>query len=78
MLDLEDKLWEAERRCADYQKDLKSMARIQNDQGKALEKIVNEGDYVNKIKYLQDELRKQKEKCKDLEDRLKREEKNSM
>lgn len=36
----------------ELQKEVKSMSRIQNDQGKALEKILNEGDYLNKIKYL--------------------------
>jgi len=51
-MELEDKLKESERRCQDLTKEVKSMARIQNDQGKALEKIMNEGDYMNKIKHL--------------------------
>ena len=77
-MELEDKLKESERRCQDLAKEVKSMARIQNDQGKALEKIMNERDYMNKIKHLQEELRKSKEKTKELEDRLRREEKNSL
>lgn len=78
VLELEDKLKESERRNAELQKEVKSMARIQNDQGKALEKIINEGDFHNKIKYMQDELRKAKEKIKDLEDKQRREDKNSL
>lgn len=54
------------------------MTRIVNDQGKALERILNEGDYLNKIKFLQDELLHSKEKIKELEERQRREEKNSL
>ena len=41
-----------------------------NGQGKALHKMVNENDYPMKIKNIMDELRHQKEKCKELEQQL--------
>ena len=43
-----------------------------------MERIVNEGDYMNRIRHLQDELRHSKEKAKELEERQRREEKNAL
>lgn len=78
VLELEDKLREAEKRNSELIKEVKSLQRIQSDQGKALEKIVNEGDYPNKIKHLMDEIRQLKDKIKGLEDKSRRDDKNSM
>ena len=54
-----------------------SLKRIQSQQGNALNKMVNENNYPQKIKGLIDELKYAKEKVKKLDDDLKREVKNS-
>ncbi|CDW89959.1 UNKNOWN [Stylonychia lemnae] len=78
VLDLEDKLKESERQRAELQKEVKSMQRIQQDQGKALDKLVNEGDYPNKIKSLMEQLKLAKEKIRELEDKSRKDDKNSL
>ena len=44
------------------------LKRVQNDQGKALEKMVNENDYPAKFKTLMEELRAKKDKIRELEE----------
>ena len=56
-------------------REIKALQRIQTEQGKALEKITTENDYVTKIKGLMDELRIAKEKIKDMEEKMKKDEK---
>ena len=51
------------------------MQRIQSEQGKALEKMTTENDYVAKIKALMDELRMAKEKIKEMDEKQKKDEK---
>jgi chromosome segregation ATPase len=75
LMKYENALKEAEKRNQELIREIKALQRIQNEQGKALEKITVENDYVNKIKSLMDELRIAKEKVKELENKQKKDEK---
>lgn len=59
----------------ELQKEVKSMQKIQMEQAKALEKITDENDYPMRIKAMVDELRCAKEHNKQLQTRLRQEEK---
>ena len=54
------------------------MHRIQKDQGKALERISNDSDYPAKIKNLVEEIRHNKAKIKEFEDKQRRDEKTGI
>ena len=75
LMKYENALKEAEKRNNELIREIKALQRIQNEQGKALEKITTENDYVNKIKTLMDELRISREKVKELEAKQKKDEK---
>ena len=75
LMQYENSLKEAEKRNQELIREIKALQRIQNEQGKALEKMTTENDYVSKIKNLMDELRLAREKVKDLEERQKKDEK---
>ena len=64
------KLDESERQNLSLKQEITAQKRILNGQGKALNKMVNENDYPMKIKQILDELRHQKDKCKELEQQL--------
>ena len=53
------------------------MQRIQDGQGKALKRVIEENEYTIKIQGLGEELRVAREKIVKLEDRAQREEKNA-
>lgn len=53
-MQLEANLREAEKRNTELMREIKALQKIQNDQGKALEKITNTNDYVQKITTLMD------------------------
>ena len=72
------KLKEAELKNLDLQKEIRAMQRIQVEQGKALEKITNENDMPSKLKALTDHLRLEKEKNRELNERVRREERNTI
>jgi hypothetical protein len=69
LMKYENALKEAEKRNTELIREIKALQRIQNEQGKALEKITTENDYVYKIKQLTDELRIAREKNKELENK---------
>ena len=75
---MEEKLKEAERKNQELVRELKVLQRIQSDQGKALEKITNETENPLKVKQLAEEVRIGKERTRDLEEKLRKEERNSM
>lgn len=75
LMKYESALKEAEKRNTELIREIKALQRIQNEQGKALEKITTENDYVNKIKNLMEELRIAREKNKELESKQKKDEK---
>jgi hypothetical protein len=75
LMKYENALKEAQQRNQELIREIKALQRIQNEQGKALEKITTENDYVTKIKNLMDELRIAREKIKDLESKQKKDEK---
>ena len=75
---MEEKLKEAERKNQELVRELKVLQRIQSDQGKALEKITNETENPMKVKQLAEEVRIGKERTRDLEEKLRKEERNSM
>ena len=50
VLEMEEKLKEAERKNQELVRELKVLQRIQSDQGKALEKITNETENPLKVK----------------------------
>ncbi|CDW76996.1 UNKNOWN [Stylonychia lemnae] len=66
---LESNLKEAEKRNQELMREIKALQKIQNEQGKALDKITNSNDYINKIKNLMDELKLTKERLKDFEEK---------
>lgn len=74
--ELEDKVAERDQVIAGLKKELRSVQRIQKDQGRALQRVIEENEYTVKIQGLIDELRVAREKIVNLEDRWKREEKN--
>jgi len=75
LMKYENALKEAEKRNNELIREIKALQRIQNEQGKQLEKMTTENDYVTKIKTLMDELRIAREKVKELEARQKKDEK---
>ena len=56
-------------------REIKALQRIQTEQGKALEKMTTDNDYVAKVKALMDELRLAKEKIKEMDEKMKKDEK---
>lgn len=76
--EMRDRLKDAELRNLELSRLVKSMERISNGQGKALERIVNEKDYPTQIKALQEQLRLVREKNKELDERLRREERSTI
>ena len=76
--DLQSKVKESEAKAQELTKQLRHMERIQLGQGKALEKITNENDHPTQIKTLKDQLKVAKDKNRDLDERLRREERNSL
>ena len=75
LMKYENSLKEAEKRNQELIREIKALQRIQSEQGKALEKMTTENDYVSKIKGLMDELRMAKEKIKEMEEKQKKDEK---
>ncbi len=54
------------------------MERIQAGQGRALDKMTNDNEYPKQIRNLQEQLRLAKEKAKEWEERVRKEERNSL
>ncbi|CDW89336.1 UNKNOWN [Stylonychia lemnae] len=77
ILDLQAKLNNAEQKNTDLIKELKSMHKIQVEQGRALEKITDENDYPLRIKALVEEMRYSKERIRGLELKLRNEERTN-
>eukprot|EP00347_Sterkiella_histriomuscorum_P007411 403349026 len=75
IMELQSKLKETETKNQELSKELKSMHKIQVEQGRALEKITDENDYPIRIKAMVEELRYTKERSKILEQKLRNEEK---
>jgi len=75
LMKYENSLKEAEKRNQELIREIKALQRIQSEQGKALEKMTTENDYVSKIKALMDELRMAKEKIKEMDEKQKKDEK---
>ena len=73
--DLMSKLEESERENLKKKGEIMSLKKVQNIQGNALNKIANEQSHAEKINNLMTELKFKKNKMRDLEDKLKQEEK---
>jgi len=67
---LENKLKEGEMKNAELQKEIKALEQIQKNQEKELEKIMGNSEANNKIKALNEQLKKTKEKNKELEKKI--------
>jgi uncharacterized coiled-coil DUF342 family protein len=74
--ELEDKLKERDLEIAGLKKELRSMQRIQDGQGKALKRVIEDNEYTLKIQTLVEELRVAREKIVKLEEKAAREERN--
>ena len=74
IMELQAQLKDAEQRNSELTKELKSMHKIQVEQGRALEKITDENDYPVRIKAMVEELRYTKERNKTLEQKFRNEE----
>ena len=57
--------------------DVAGLKRIQNEQGRELLRAATDNDYPAKIRQLIDELKAYKDRCKALEEELKREQRSS-
>ena len=68
-VELEDKVKERDLEISGLKKELKSMQRIQDGQGKALKRVIEENEYSIKIQGLVDELRVAREKIVKLEEK---------
>jgi hypothetical protein len=77
-LEMVNRVKEAESRASELQRELKHMERLTLEQGKALEKITNENDMPAQLRNLREKLRLQRDKNRELEERLKREERNNI
>jgi DNA repair exonuclease SbcCD ATPase subunit len=75
LMKYENSLKEAEKRNQELLREIKALQRIQTEQGKALEKMTTDNDYVAKVKALMDELRLAKEKIKEMDEKMKKDEK---
>mmetsp|Transcript_24290 Transcript_24290/g.37501 ORF Transcript_24290/g.37501 Transcript_24290/m.37501 type:complete len:147 (+) Transcript_24290:808-1248(+) len=73
MDDLLLKLHNTDRQNDDLKQQILALKRIQNEQSRALSKMVFENDYPQKIKGLVDELQYSKDKIRELGEELKRE-----
>jgi hypothetical protein len=73
MDDLYLKLDRAEKLNSELRLEVEGLKRLNNEQGRALSKMVNENDYPKKIRGLIDELKYSKTKIKDLDAEVKRE-----
>ena len=76
--DLQSQLKESTQKNLELSKQLRTMERIQQGQGRALEKMTNDNEYPKQIRDLQEQLKGAREKCKDLEEKAKREERASL
>ena len=76
--EMQAKVKEADARSLDLARQLRHMERIQVGQGKALEKITNENDHPTQIKTLKDQLKVARDKNRELDERVRREEKNTI
>ena len=72
---LEAKLLLSENKNLQLVKDLKSVNRLKSEQGKALERLSDKDDYPNRIKSLYDDLRVAKDLNRQLERKLRMQEK---
>ena len=68
---------EKDRTIISQRDEITTMKKIQNEQGKALNYMVNENDYPNKVKLLMDEARYKRDQVMQLEQDLKYEKKTS-
>ena len=68
---------EKDRTIVGQRDEITTMKKIQNEQGKALNYMVNENDYPNKVKLLMDDQRYKREQILQLEQDLKYEKKTS-
>lgn len=60
------------KKCDEYKSEIISLKRIQNEQGKALQKVLVDNNYPNKINSLLDDVKYWKMRCKDSEAELKK------
>ncbi len=70
VIELENKLRESEMNNRRLQDEVKSLTNIQKNQGKELNRIMGNQEYENKIKSLNEEAKKARERVKELEKRL--------
>lgn len=68
---------DAEKENERLRQDIQGYKKIQSFQGRALDKMVNQNNYPDKIKGLVDELKYQKDKIRDLDESLKKEQRMS-
>ena len=68
----------AENEKKELQMELVTMKRIQNEQGKALSKMVNENNYPQKFKLLVDDIKCKKDKIRLHEETIKQMQRSAM
>ena len=64
------KLEASEKLNQERQIEILTLKRVQNEQGRALEKMVNENDYPRQFKNLMDDLRFKKDKIREHEETI--------
>ena len=62
----------------DLVRQIKVMERIQNGQGRALDKITNDNEYPKQIRQLQEQVKVARDKVKEYEEKARKDEKQAM
>ena len=62
----------------DLVRQIKVMERIQNGQGRALDKITNDNEYPKQIRQLQEQVKVARDKVKEYEEKARKDEKQAI
>ena len=73
--DAQAKVKERDGVIGDLVRQIKVMERIQNGQGRALDKITNDNEYPKQIRQLQEQVKVARDKVKEYEEKARKDEK---
>jgi hypothetical protein len=76
--DAQAKIKEKDGVIGDLVRQIKLMERIQNGQGRALDKITNDNEYPKQIRQLQEQVKVARDKVKEYEDKARKDDKQAM
>ena len=76
--DAQAKIKEKDGVIGDLVRQIKLMERIQNGQGRALDKITNDNEYPKQIRQLQEQVKVARDKVKEYEEKARKDDKQAM